>query len=376
MSTGTVYHRLGLRRFINARGTITTLGGSIMPPEVVDAMAEASRQFVLLDELHEKAGARIARLTGAEGAFICAGAASGMFLAGAACLTGEDPEAIRSIPDTGNRPNEFVISLVDGHYYIHQGYRVCGGTLVTVGTRESVSGQDYADGISERTAACVFFLGSQPRRQLPEIIEVSHARGVPVIVDAAAQLPPRANLTELTAMGADLVVFSGGKGLCGPQSTGLILGREDLVRACRLNSNPHSAAGRGMKVGKEEICGLLRAVELFFEQDEEAVIAEWVRRCHLIAEAATGFPGIELDYQPPFTNQFPPASPLVRLAFGSKAPKTACEVVRELEAGEPPVIAGYVQNAVSFGPQTLQNGEAEIIAARLREILSCQGASG
>ena len=189
MSAPTMYHRLGLRPFINARGTITTLGGSIMPPEVVDAMVEASRQFVHLDELHEKAGARIARLTGAEGAFISAGAASGMFLAGAACLTGEDPEAIRRLPETGGRPNEFVISLVDGHYYIHQGVQVCGGTLVEVGTPKSVSGPDYAEGISPRTAACVFFLGSQERGQLPEIIEVSHGRGVPVIVDAAAQLP-------------------------------------------------------------------------------------------------------------------------------------------------------------------------------------------
>ncbi len=370
MSAPTLYHRLGLRPFINARGTITTLGGSIMPPEVVDAMVEASRQFVHLDELHEKAGARIARLTGAEGAFISAGAASGVFLAGAACLTGEDREAIRRLPETGGRPSEFVISLVDGHYYIHQGFQVCGGTLVKVGTSQSVSVRDYADGISPRTAACVFFLGSQRREQLPEIIEVSHGRGVPVIVDAAAQLPPRANLTELTAMGADLVVFSGGKGLFGPQSTGLILGRADLVRACRLNSNPYSGVGRGMKVGKEEICGLLRAVELFLDQDEEAVVSEWVRRCHLIAAAATGFPGVEPDYQPPYTNQFPPASPLVRLVFRPHAPKTAAQVVRELEAGEPSVLASSTGNAVSVGPQTLQNGEAEVVAARLRAILS------
>ncbi len=247
---------------------------------------------------------------------------------------------------------------------------MCGGTLVKVGTPHSVRARDYADGISERTAACVFFLGSQRREQLPEIIEVSHARGVPVIVDAAAQLPPRANLTELTAMGADLVIFSGGKGLSGPQSTGLILGRADLVRACRINSNPHSGVGRGMKVGKEEICGLLRAVELFFEQDEEAVVAEWVRRCHLIAETAAGVPGVEPEYQPPYANQFPPASPLIHLVFGSYAPITAAQVARELEAGEPSVLAGCSRYVVSVGPQTLQNGEAEIIAARLRAILS------
>ena len=216
----------------------------------------------------------------------------------------------------------------------------------------------------------MFFLGSQRREQLPEVIEVSHGRGVPVIVDAAAQLPPRANLTELTAMGADLVVFSGGKGLFGPQSTGLVLGRADLVRACRLNSNPNSGAGRGMKVGKEEICGLLRAVELFFEQDEEAVIAEWVRRCRLIAEAVTDIAGVEPDFQPPYANQFPPASPLIRLVFTHYAPRTATQVVRELEAGEPSVLASCSGNAVSVGPQTLQNGEAEIVAARLRAILS------
>ena len=179
-----VYETLGVRPFINACGTITTLGGSIMPPQVVQAMVDASQHFVPLIELHEKVGQRIAKLTGNEGAFVCAGAASGMTLTGAACITRTDTEAIQKLPDTGDLPNEFVISMVDAHYFIHQGFELCGGKLVKVGTREKVTAGDYATGINERTAGVVFFLGSQSREQLPEIVAVAHERQVPVIVDA------------------------------------------------------------------------------------------------------------------------------------------------------------------------------------------------
>ena len=364
-----IYQRLGVRTFINARGTITTLGGSIMPPPVVEAMVEASRSFVPLNELHDRAGARLAELTGAEAAFVCAGAASGLLLAGAACLTGTDTDLIRQLPETGERPDEFIISLVDSHYYVHQGFRLCGGQLVKIGTRQAVTPADYAEAIGESTAAAVYFLGSQPDDELGEVIDIAHAAGVPVIVDAAAQLPPRSNLTDLTARGADLVVFSGGKGLFGPQSSGLVLGKRDLVEACRLNSNPHSGAGRGHKVGKEEVCGLLVAVELFMAQDEDAVIAEWERRCHLIGAVADGIPGLTARYQPPYSNRFPPASPLIDLYFGTEAPMPASQVLRALEDGDPSIHASGGNDHVRVGPQTLQGGEAEIIAARLEEIL-------
>ena len=366
----TLYQRLGLRPFINARGTITTLGGSIMPAPVVEAMAEASRQFVHLNELHEKAGARIAELTGAEAAFVSSGAAGGMLLAGAACLTGTDPRAIAQLPDVGDRPNQFVISLVDSHYYVHQGFRLSGGELVKVGTTKNVTLDDYVAGIGPKTAAVVYFLGSQPLSELPALVDAAHERNVPVIVDAAAQLPPRSNLTDLPAMGCDLSVFSGGKGLFGPQSSGLILGRKDLIAACHLNSNPHSAIGRGMKVGKEEICGLLRAVELFFEMDEAAVIAEWERRCRIVAEAVEGIAGIEARFTKAYENKFPPASPLVHLNFGDTAPLSAGDVVRALEEGEPSILVSGGDTALSVGPQTLLDGEAEIIADRLHRILT------
>ena len=370
MTASSLYDRLGVRTFINARGTITTLGGSIMPPQVVQAMSEAAKSFVHLNEFQEKAGARIAELAGADAATICAGAASGMLLSGAACLTGTDTEAIGKLPDVGDRPNEFVISLVDAHYYVHQGFEVCGGKLIKVGTRQSVTPQNYADGIGERTAAVVFFLGSQPKEQLPEIVDIAHQNQVPVIVDAADQLPPRANLIDLPAMGVDLTIFSGGKGLFGPQSSGIVVGRKDLVKACALNSNPYSAIGRGMKVGKEEIAGLLTAVELFFEQDEDAVIQKWVRRCQLIADAVRDVEGIDTSFTRPFENKFPPASPQVHLHFTESAPRPASEMVKALEEGEPSILASGSENSFTVGPQTLQDGEAEIIARRISEILA------
>lgn len=367
----TIYERLGVKTFINARGMITTLGGSIMPPDVVEAMAQAARSFVQLDDLQQKADARVCELTGAPAAFICAGAASGMLLSGAACLTGTDRDAIAALPQVGDRPNQFVISLVDSHYYVHQGFEVCGGELVRVGTRTSITPDDYASAITDRTAALVYFLGTQPDDELSTIVDLAHAREVPVIVDAAAQLPPRSNLTDLaTKVGADLVVFSGGKGLFGPQSSGLILGRADLVEAARLNSSPFSGIGRGMKVGKEEIAGLLRAVERFFEEDEEALIAEWVRRCELIGTIADNVAGVEAILHPPFSNRFPPASPLVDLRFSAAAPLGAADVRQQLQDGDPSILASGGDDTVRVGPQTLQDGEAEIIADRLRQILT------
>lgn len=370
MSANPFYARLGVRTFINARGTITTMGGSLMPPQVVQAMAEASRHFISLEDLLEKAGARIAQLTGAPAAFICSGAAGGMMLAGAACLTGTDEQAIQRLPQVGDRPNEFIISLVDSHYYIHQGFELCGGRPVKVGSPQQVSAADYARAMGPRSAAVVFFLGSQPLEQLVELLPIAHQRGIPLIVDAAAQLPPRSYLRELTGMGVDLVVFSGGKGLFGPQSTGLILGRPDLVKACALNSSPHSAIGRGMKVGKEEIAGLLTAVELFMAQDEDALIREWEQRCRTIGQVADQIPGLRAEYSAPFANKFPPASPLVYLHFSPAAPRTAPQVLAALDEGSPSIQAGGSDHVLSFGPQTLQEGEAEIIADRLRQILT------
>ena len=265
--------------------------------------------------------------------------------------------------------NEFVISLVDPHTYVHQSLRICGGSVVAVGTEDHVSADDYGTAVSDRTAALVVFLGEQSKRQLGEVIEIARANSIPVIVDAAAQLPPRSNLTEIPGMGADLVVFSGGKAIGGPQSSGLVLGKRELVRACALNSSPNSAAGRGMKVGKEEHAGLLRAVELMMERDEAAVIRDWEDQCHQIASIVGDTPGIAVAYNPPFSASFPASAPFLRLQFASESTISPKAAAAALEQGEPCIIVGAAEDSLTVCPQTLQPGEAAVIGTRLAEIL-------
>ena len=278
------YQRLlGLRPFINASGNSTTLGGSVMPEEVVEAMAAAARSFIDLNSLHRKAGEKLAEMIGVEAAFISCGASSGVAMCAAACMTKGNPERVASLPHTEAFPDEFVISLIDPHVFVHQGIESVGGKLIKVGSRTDASTADMVAAIGPRTAAVVLFYGLQSKQDLAELASAASERGVPVIVDAAAQLPPRSNLTSLLDLGASAVVFSGGKAIRGPQSTGLVLGQADLVEAVRLNANPFTAIGRGMKVGKEEIVGLVAAVELFLAADEGQELARWREDLEAIA---------------------------------------------------------------------------------------------
>jgi uncharacterized pyridoxal phosphate-dependent enzyme len=363
------YADLGVRPFINAAGTITRLGGSRMPPEVLAAMTAAAGAFVELDELHIRAGKVLAERIGVPAAFVSCGAASGMQLAAAACLTGTDRDAVARLPETEGWPNEFVISRVDPHTYIHQGIRAVGGRLVTAGDRRAVTPEQMVAAIGPRTAGVVFFLGQQPREDLVAVIAGARAAGVPVLVDAAAQLPPRANLTELVGMGAELVAFSGGKGLRGPQCSGLVLGTEERIAAVRANANPENAIGRGMKVGKEEIMGLVAAVHRFLDQDETEELAAWERQAATIARAVEGLPGVRAS----IVAQEPPAAPwivpraYVRLEAG--APMTEERLARELEAGDPPIMTRRTRLGVMFDPMTLEPGEEDLIAHRLRDLL-------
>ncbi len=358
------YKDLGIKPFINASGTITTLGGSIMPPEVVEAMRAAAGTFIHLNELHEKVGEKLAQMIGVEAAFVSCGAASGVQVSVAACLTGTDPERIRKLPDTSGVKNEFIISMVDAHTYIHQGIETVGGTLVRVGTRESVSAEDMIDGIGPNTAAIVFFLGVQPTEQLAQIVPEAAARGVPVVVDAAAQLPPRSNLKEIAGMGVSLVNFSGGKGIRGPQNSGLVLGKKEFVEAACLNSNPHSAIGRGMKVGKEEIMGLLTAVKLFLAKDESEEYAEWHAQMTHVAQAVQSIDGVHAEVVN--GRQHPSANITLDDSFG----RTAHQVNSELRAGNPSIVSNGDGDTIVFNPMTLMPGEEEVIARQLVEVLT------
>jgi len=362
------YQDLGVRAFINASGTITTLGGSLMPIEALEAMRTAAGAFVPLEDLNVKAGEYLARRIGVEAAFVSCGAASGMQLSAAACLTGTDRKKIQGLPHTEGWRNEFVISLVDSHTYIHQGIEVCGGRLVRVGGQTAVTTADILGGIGERTAAVVHFLGRQTKEQLREVVAGANARGVPVIVDAAAQLPPRSNLTEIVGMGVSLVTFSGGKGLRGPQNTGLVLGKRAFVDAVRMNASPYSAIGRGMKVGKEEIMGLVATVDRFLAGSDAEDRGRWERQATRVVEALAGVRGVRAYVLGEGQQAAPDFAP--RAYVDLEGGRTPEEVVRALREGEPSVVVRRGAKGIVVDPMTLMPGEEEVVGRRLREVLA------
>ena len=238
-----------------------------------------------------------------------------------------------------------------------------------MGAQQLVSTADIIKGIGEQTAAVVFFLGKQTKAQLAEVIPEATKRDVPVIVGAAAQLPPRSNLTEIVEMGASLVSFSGGKGLRGPQCSGLVLGKKEFIEAVRLNSNPYSAVGRGMKVGKEEIMGLLTAVELFLAKDESEELAEWQARMEHIVQAVQAIDGVQAEVRDKGQRASPGIAPRAYITLEEGYGKTPRQVIAELREGEPSIVVRQDGDAIVIDPMTLTHGEEEIIANRLLNIL-------
>jgi L-seryl-tRNA(Ser) seleniumtransferase len=368
-----VYERIGVRPFINAVAPNTIWSGSLMRPEVLDAMREASGMHVMIADLHEKVGQRLCELTGAEAAYVSDGCASGLLLCGAAAMTGTDLDNVHALPDTDGRPNQFIISRSDQHSYIPQGFKSLGGECIFVGTREKTTVQDYEAAITDKTAALVYFIGGQSKEEVPETAALAQKHNIKLICDSAAQLPPRSNLCELHELGMDAVIFSGGKNMGGPQSSGLILGKKDMIQAAAMNGSPNRSIGRGMKVGKEEIIGLLTAVELFLADDEHEISKEWDRRLRLMADAVTGMPGVTLDVPPAFGSADYPARPYMRIYFDDSASISAEELQKRMYEGEPSIwtrLPPQKKNMILMSPMVLRDGDAEIVARRLNEELS------
>jgi D-glucosaminate-6-phosphate ammonia-lyase len=373
---GEFYQRLGVKRVVNAASWLTVLGGSIMPPAVVKAMEDASRWFVDMNELNKKAGEVIARFTGAEAGLVTAGAAAGMMLEAAACMTGTDPAKIHRLPDTTGMKNEIVIHRAHLVNYVHS-FRAAGAKLVEIGNAGHTNEWELEDAINEKTAAVAYVFSTRQAGALPlpRVVEIAHNRGVPVIVDGSAMLPPPENLTRYIGMGADMVTFSGGKGVLGPQSTGILCGRRDLIEAATLNAAPNSdSIGRAAKVCKEEIAGLVTALEIFVDTDHEAVAAGWLAKCEHVASALKGIPGIRVEVAEahPEFDEAATTSPRTHIFFEKswKGPSEH-EVVQMLRDGDPSIrvgSAGYY-GGISIVPVNLQDGEEELIARRLKEIL-------
>jgi L-seryl-tRNA(Ser) seleniumtransferase len=364
-----IYEELAVKKYINAWGPMTVIGGSRMLPEVLEAMAEAGRAFVDLNELQRKAGARIAKLIGVEGCYISCGCAAGVAIATAAVVAGKDPAKIDRLPDTTGMRNEVIVQRSHRNGYDHA-VRQVGVKLVEIGGGTGTHRWELEAAITPQTAAVFHTYASFTFRlplYLAEVVEIAHAGEVPVIVDAAAEVPPLRNLKGLSDTGADVVVFSGGKGLRGPQTTGLVLARPEIVEACALNASPNHSVGRPMKVGKEEIAGLVRAVELYVSQDHDAVYEQWRAQLAAVEKALADLPGVSTERIETAWSEGIPATKVT--VDANVAGTTAEQVAAELKDGEPGMRVAADRTSLTVVPQFLERGEELIIAERMRQIL-------
>ena len=367
-----LYARLGVKTFINVYGTLTTLSGTLMWPEVSKAMEEASKQFVQIHDLQAQVGRRLAELTGAEAAFVTAGASAALCLATCAVTAGDDPMKIDRLPDLTGMKSEIIIQKAHRNLYDHA-FRMVGVTLVEIETAD-----DIRRAINPKTAALAMVLSHNSlghKVELEEMVALAHAAGLPLILDAAAETPPAENLRKFTKIGADLVAFSGGKNLRGPQCSGMLLGRKDLIQKAYANSAPHNRFARIAKVGKEEIVGLLTAVELYLNTRPRRG-AQGVSRDARSRRAPPGW--VPTVFTELITNDDYSHSPRLSVQWDeAKLGVTLDQMMERLINGEPAIVATDMtkyrpnwKRGIGIFPYNLRPGEEIIVADRVREILT------
>ncbi|MBK1657094.1 aminotransferase class V-fold PLP-dependent enzyme [Paracraurococcus ruber] len=385
---------LGIPRIINAYGTNTRLSGGLLAEEVLAAMAEAARGTVEMPSLQAAASRVIAEATGAEAGIVTSGASAALLLGAAACMARLDPGAMNQLPDAAGLPNEFVTVRSQRNMY-DRAIRVAGGRIIEVGIPDRISGPgvrdaapwEIAEAIGPRTAAVFWLAGPDSLPPLPAVAKVAHARGVPVLVDAAAQLPPRENLRRFLAEGADLVCFSGGKAIGGPQASGILAGRRDLVSSAllqmldldlpeeqfapprefaplaQLRGLPHHGIGRSCKAGKEEVVGLLVALRRFVAEDPADRTARWTARLRAVMDAAGTVPGIALTLAPDGAK---PGLPLLLLRFADAAAAARAEA--RLRAHSPAIhldASRLRQGVLAVNPIALADADAALVGRAL-----------
>ncbi len=391
-----IYDRLEVPTLINAAGTLTRLGGSRLAPEVLAAMAEASASFVHIDQLQQAAGEVIAAITGAEAGYVTTGAAAGLMLATAACVAGMDVAAMDRLPDTTGLRNEVIVQRGHRNSYDHA-IRAAGITFVEVG----YLGYPGAGGtqpwqleaaITERTAAIACpILDTPGTLPLPIVAEIAHRHNLPVIVDAAAELPPRSNLQRFISEGADLVVFSGGKAIGGPQASGILAGRADLIASVALQHQdmdvrletwnkrdlttsgtvagiPHQGFGRAAKVGREEIAGLITALEIYAAGSDDADFARWSALLDPIESALGSIPRIPVTRTDRTRTQKPLPLLIIDLADNLPARCRLPDHQSPAPSARPqsPSPSPHAElNRIVVNPHGLTEPEAQIVATQL-----------
>jgi L-seryl-tRNA(Ser) seleniumtransferase len=389
-----VYQSLGVTPVVNALGTFTRLGGSLMPPEVVQSMQAAAGSFVCLEELQHAAGQQIAALAGSEAAYVTCGAQAALVLSVAACITGLDAAKMDRLPETAGMRNQVVMAPLHRNHYDHA-VEAAGGVIVEAGGASHCRPDDVYAALNDLSAAILYLPWHEDRLPLADVVAVARRRQVPVIVDAAGCCDEPRNLTRFTAAGADLVCFSGGKYIRGPQASGFVCGRRDLISAiawqhldmdftpevwtapaelldpCDLAFVPRQGIGRGYKAGKEEIVGLLTALKLYFARDHVAEKRACLNKLQAICEGLSGVAHVvaEVIAAPPTRGGFP----LARIAIDRAAlGLSGYDFIRALKQGRPSIHPGEREldsGAITIHPFGLQQGEEHIVVQRVKEIV-------
>jgi uncharacterized pyridoxal phosphate-dependent enzyme len=369
-----VYTRIGLRPIVNASGTYTHLGGSLMPPEVIEAMNEAARYYVPMRDLTKATGDRIAQLTGNESALVTTGAAGAIFVGTCACIAGTDPDRMKRLPFTDGMKNEVIVQKLHNTGWTRQ-CEAAGARLIEVEEKDQM---DRA--VNGRTAMIYFLIADKhfgqyrdrldaPGGKVPlsDCVTLAKKTRVPLLVDAAAELPPIENLAGYTKQGVDLVAFSGGKGLRGPQNAGLLVGRKDLVEAAAMYQSPYSGIGRDLKISKETMIGMVAAVERYMKADHASELSYWKSQVDYVKGAVDQIPGVESGYVPKeVTNHVP----RLYVKWDEKAFNFSREdCFKALQEGEPSIVALRTPLGVTIVTWMMQPGEEKVVARRLKEVL-------
>lgn len=391
-----IYEQLEVPTVVNATGTKTRISGSLIRDEAMEAMVEASKSFVRIEDLQSRASEFIADVTGAEAGYVTSGASAGLMMAAAACLAGDDLEVMAHLPETHDIPDEILAPRTHRTGYDHA-IRAAGATIVDVGSNDrhlgtgsrNIEPWEIEEAITDNTAAIFYLEKTYTEPPLEVVTEIADTHDVPVIVDAAAEVPPVSNLERFIDEGADLVVYSGGKAIRGPQTTGILAGRRDLIQSVALqhldmhaaeevwlpsglvdtetlSGVPKQGIGRSLKVGKEELVGLIKALELFIEEDHNALEAEWLDRSKQIASELTTEPGLETHTTEADKTAIAPE--VVVSVDESAAGVTTVDLVRGLRKEDPRVFVGADSldaREFTINPMCLTDDEAAYVVERI-----------
>ncbi len=389
-----IYEQLGVKRVINCVSTTSPLGSSVTYPEVMEAMKEASSHYVVIDDLQQKVGKTIAQLTGSEAAIVTSGCDAALTLATAACMMkgtplekyslspsqppeerGEWATWMQRLPDdTEGLKNELILQR--GHITNYaQAFRVAGAKLTLVGAPEHCSPGEIERKINTRTAA-IAFVGMYEQRGVPleEVQRIARRHGVPIIMDAAYTLPPRSNLRHWASTGVDLVCYAGGKAIRGPSDTGILCGRKDLVNLAAIQMSPHHGIGRGFKVDKTQIVGLLKALEIFAGQNDEEELSLRAAKARFLVEELRKLPNVANVEQTIPSDGLLRGWPVVTLSLNERGSGIkAKDVVRFLYEGNPGVWTYYdnplCPGGITMNTENLLDDEEELVVKRFKEIL-------